>query len=158
MHKYIAFTIGLFLAYSNYAQDGDSITGRWQVVVVDNGVRYDYQRDSYAIDDKFIKWVSDSTDGFWSLKDYIELASSCPNCYYVFFKDGRYQEFREEELRYEGVYSVNKREKKINVILCINGLEYPRQYSYSLLNGRLRMRVPSMQRKEGLLVELERRE
>lgn len=156
MIKCLVYIFFILLSSGIYSQDSDSVAGRWQVVVADNGVRYDYQRDSYTVDDNFRKWLTDSTD--WSLEDYIEMAKSCPNCYYMFFKDGRYQEIREEEVRYEGVYSVNRKEKMINVILCYNGREYPSQYSYSFVNGRLKMNVPSMQRKDGIIVELERRE
>jgi hypothetical protein len=158
MQRILVFTFCLFLTGGIYGQDTDLLRGRWQIVVMDNGVRYDYKNETYSVSEGFRKWLRDSTDGFWKLEDFVGFAMSCPRCYYVFGRDGQYQEYREETLRYEGFYTINEKRKQIDVIVCYNGQEYARHYPYTLSKGRLIMTVPSMQRKSGLDLELERRD
>jgi len=155
MMKILSIISVLLLSININAQKSSLLFGQWQVVVMDNGVRYDYKTTNYTISQALSNKLKVDSNGL-ELEDYIEWAKSCQNCYFVFMSDSTYSEFREQEIKTEGTFSLNLKDSTINVFKKIGTNIIPVQYKYGYSGQRLILRVPSFFTKEDLLLELEK--
>ena len=148
----------LFFSIEAVSQTSSNIVGRWQVIVMDNGVRYDYKTDTFLVSKALKDTLEKQNSDFWNVDYYINWAGSCRECYFVFGKDGSYQEYRETDLRSNGTYVVNPADSTIQVVVYVNENRIPKKYKYLFVDQRLSLHIPSFFRKEGLYLELERRD
>jgi hypothetical protein len=145
----------LFISIQTHAQDSSNIVGRWRVVTMDNGVRYDYKSETYTVSQALKDSLHKHKTTFSSLKDYISWANSCRECYYVFKGDSTYQEFRETQLRSVGTFWIIPKDRTIKVLVKVGNKNVPKDYKYEFSKQRLMLEVPSFFRKEGIILELE---
>ncbi len=135
----------LFTIISNFskAQDSLQILGKWKVVAVNNGVKYDYKKESYSVD----KSLSNSLQGRWDsskvIRNFLNWARSCPNCIYVFGPENIYQEYREEDLRSDGTFKLRSNTKQIEVAFLKDNVTKHANYKFNFINENLVLYVPS---------------
>ena len=148
----------LFLSIKGGCQTSGSIVGRWQVVVMDNGVRYDYKTDTFVVSQALKDTLDKHKSDFFDLEYYVGWAGGCRECYFVFGKDGTYQEYRETELRSKGTYRLSTADSTVRIVVHLEEKRIPKTYKYRFPGERLWLHIPSAFRKEGLAIELERRD
>lgn len=154
MRVRILLLISLLISTASKGQDTSRLLGRWRVVVMDNGVKYDYKTETHTVSKALKDTLEKHKGGLFDLEDYINWARSCSECYFVFRRDGTYQDYRETNLRSEGTYAV--RDSTIKILLKIGGKNVPKDYKYKFSGSRLVLRMPSIFMKQGINVELER--
>lgn len=154
--RLLLFLLFCFLTYESKCQGSTKIIGKWRVVVMDNGVRYDYNTGEYtvskALEDSLRKWKGPLFDR----DDYISWAGSCSDCYFVFKQDSIYQEFRGEYLRSEGSFKLVPKDSIMKIIVKTTNNNVQKEYKYYFSKERLALSMPSFFSKESIKLELKR--
>ncbi len=152
----LAFLIIIF--QEGRSQNPSEIAGRWRVVVMDNGVKFNYKTETYTVSQKLKDTLNNRKENFFDLDDYINWAASCSNCNFVFLEDGTYQKFRETELRSEGSFSLVSKDSSMNLTIKSGDRNTSKVYQYYMEGERLVLRMPSffLKEHERITVELEK--
>ena len=148
--------ITIFCVNSCHSQDINNIFGKWRVIVMDNGVRYDYKTGEYIISKKLKDSLSKQKDNLFTLDDYINGSKSCSDCYFLFTKEGVYQELRGDMLRTEGTFQQSLKDSTLKIVIKAKDEDISKSYKYFFTNSRLVLSVPSFWTKENYTIELEK--
>jgi hypothetical protein len=141
----------------NYSVAQDfHIAGKWKVVIVNNGIRYNYKTDSFVVSKKFSDSLIGRKDSLEAISLFKSFASQYSDYYFVFNKDGSYQEILNGEIRIEGTFEVDQTKKIINVLLKKAGKEKPAIYKYEFTEPNLKIFLSSYFLKDDLELTLER--
>ncbi len=137
-------------------QDSFKIVGRWRVVGMDNGVNFDYKAESYTVNKSLSNTLCGRLDSAKVVKEFLNWALSCSNCFYIFGSDNSYKEYREEDIRSERSFQLKPGQKKMNVYFLKDGRSKKVTYKYELLNEKLFLYVPSFFIKDKIEITLEK--
>ena len=156
--RIVFLTILISIFQEGRSQDLSEIAGRWRVVVMDNGVKFNYKTETYVVSQELKDTLNNRKENFFDLDDYINWAASCGNCNFVFLADGTYQEFRETELRSEGSFSLVPKDSSMNLTIKSGDRNISKVYQYYMKGERLVLRMPSffLKEHERITVELEK--
>jgi hypothetical protein len=135
----------IFFFGFNYskAQDSSQFLGRWKVVAMNNGVYYDYKRETYLVDTALSNSLRGRSDSVEVIGDFLDWSRSCPNCFFVFGAGNKYQEYREYDLRSDGTYQLKSKDKQIEVRFMKDGVAKQANYKFSFVGKSLVLFVPS---------------
>ena len=110
---------------------------------MNNGVRYDYKKESYLVDTSLSNSLLGRSDSAKVISDFLDCSRSCPNCLYVFGAGNKYQEYREENLRSDGTYQLKSKDKQIEMSFIKDGVAKQANYKFGFVGKSLVLFVPS---------------
>ena len=155
--RLVVFTLLLISVYGYcHAQDSLKIIGRWKVIGMNNGVSYNYKKDSYFVTKSLGDKLHGRTDSAKVVADFLNWASSCSNCLYVFGSGTIYQEYRDEDVRSDGTFRIKSGQNEVEVSFIKDGTPKNATYNFKFEKGELILFVPSYFIKKDLELRLEK--
>lgn len=134
----------LFSCSHSFAQDR-SFHGKWKVILVDNGVAYNYKTEETIVHKAFADSLKGQADSMDVIGMYQSFAASYENYYFMFEKNGKYSETREGEVRVTGTYKVDVKNRKIILVLKpVIGEPRNGYFEYAFKQKHLELKIPSV--------------
>jgi hypothetical protein len=155
--RVLLFTLFLNqLFFHSLAQDSLQFQGTWKVVGLNNGVNSDYKLESYTVNTPFGNSLRGRTDSSRVIADFLNWASSCSNCFYVFGPGNLYKEFREDELRSDGTFRLKAGKQEMDVSFIKDKTPRIVTYLFAFEKEQLILFVLSFFIKDKLALRLEK--
>ena len=142
MIRLIIIVSFFFSTTFSFAQGNSLFQGNWKVIIVDNGVEYNYLTKKSIVHKVFSDSILEQTDSAEVVEMFLAFAKSYEDYHFIFEKDGSYSETRNGIVRVQGKYDVDPKRNILKLTVQRSpGKESKTETEYEFKNDFLEIKI-----------------